>query len=280
MAWFYKEFDKTGQESGFIQGTTEIPCGIKEGDGKKEFQNAINRIDRPEKQLKGIELSDEEKALLTDIISNPLSKVKERFERLQLDAAKGNRIRQKLGTQEFIKTTNLLNLERRGYWGKALELTEKGRAALQQLGLNLPDETSKRKGGLLHQHYLRLIAEKFRLQGHEAKIEQPLGKGEATDILVDEQLAVEFERSDRNTLQNVRKNLDKGFKVLLIAETPAVEQKISRMLQQNGIHAEVVELREFSRHAAELIPSLLTSSTASARSINHESSQFDEILEK
>lgn len=277
MAWFYKEFDKTAQEMGSIQEIGETSSGIKEGDGKKKFQNAINRIDRHEKQLKDIELSDEEKALLTDIISNQLSKVKERFERLQLDAAKGNRIRQKLETGELIKTTNLPSLEKRGYWGKALELTEKGRATLQQLGLKLPDEESKRKGGLLHQHYLRLIAEKFQQQGHEVKIEQPLGKGEATDILVDEQLAVEFERSDRNTLQNVRKNLEKGFRVLILAETAAVQKHIVNLLKQNDIQdAHVMGLQEFGRTAAGLIPSLFSTTVTSVRPSARKSSHIRE----
>jgi hypothetical protein len=128
--------------------------------------------------------------------------------------------------------------------------------------LKLPDEISKRKGSLLHQHFLRLITEKLHQACHEVQYEYLLGNGEATDLLVDGRIAVELERSDRNTLQNVRKNLEKSFRVVVVAETSALKERISDLLKQNGLEESVrlVELKLFGgEKGPQLIHSLFSS---------------------
>jgi hypothetical protein len=263
MASFYKELQENKPKTSSIQETTETPFGIKERKGrKKEYQNATKQNGRS--GLTDVEeLSDEAIELLVDIYKNPLSKVGERYKRLAVDEAKGNRVRQLLESRGLIDSVSLPTLEDRGYWGKALGLTKNGRAALMSVSsLKLPNEISKRKGSLLHQHYLRLIAEKLTQAGHEVSYEAPLGNGEATDLLVDGRIAIELERSDRNTLQNVRKNLEKGFTVVLVTETSALKERISDLLKQNGLQESIslIELKDLSgKRGPQLIHSLFSS---------------------
>ena len=281
MASFYKELQENKPKTSSMQETTETPFGIKERKGrKKEFQNATNQIvkaDKADKEENGDwkkqngrsgltdveELGNEAIELLVDIYKNPLSKVGERYKRLAVDEAKGNRVRQLLESRGLIESVSLPSLEGRGYWGKALGLTKNGRAALMSVSsLKLPNEISKRKGSLIHQHYLKLIGEKLQQAGHEVRFEYLLGNGEATDLLVDGQVAVELERSDRNTLQNVRKNLEKGFRVVLVAESLALKVRIGDLLKQNGLQESVslVELKDISgEKGPQFIHSLFSS---------------------
>lgn len=269
MARFYKELQENSLETTLPRETVEITNQIKKGE-EKELQ-----IRRDEQQTtQGVENSNKDYVkevaeglrkeaveLLVDIYENPLSKIGDRYKRLQIDEAKGNRVRQQLETSGLIESVNLPTLEGRGYWGKALELTNNGRVALGSLrNLKLPDEVTKRKGSLIHQHYLRLIREKLQQTGHTVSLEHPLGSGEAADLLVDRQNAVELERSDRNTLQNVRKNLAKGFNVILVAETSTLKERISSILEQNNLRGSVllIELKDFSKPSAQLIPSLFS----------------------
>lgn len=249
MAGFYKKLHETAPETTSSEETEENTIR-----NRKEEENRTKEI---EKTNSTVELSREETDLLTEIYENQLRKVGEHYESLKLDPAKGNRIRSLLESKGLIQGVSLPNLEGRGYWGKALELTKNGRAALAQIGnFQLPDEASKRKGSLIHQHYIRLIADKLRQAGHGVSVEHLLGNGDAADILVDGQIAVELERSDRNTLQNVRKNLAKDFRVVLVAETPALKQRICKLLKQNDLQASVVGLRDFSGNDAPNLSTL------------------------
>jgi hypothetical protein len=266
MAWFYKELQENKPEITRSKENCENTSGIKKGRRIEEIRGKEGTESNNKEEDVAVaenELSDEAEKMLVDIYKNQSSKIGERYKRLGIDRAKGNRVRQLLERRGFIQSVNLPNLESRGYWGKALELTNNGRAALSSRNLKLPAEISKRKGSLIHQHYLRLIAERLHQEGHKASIEQPIGNGAAADILVDGRVAIEFERSDRNTLQNVQKNLAKRFQVVLVAENKALEERISAILRQNNLHNSVrlIELRDFSQeNGPEFIPSLFAQS--------------------
>jgi hypothetical protein len=284
MAWFYRELQENTPKTDSMKETAGTSTrSRKRVERKEELENEDNRRKkagdaekqgREQENKKIVEdrqpetegLGNVAIELLVDICQNPLSKIGDRYKRLGMDEARGNRVRQLLESRGLIEAVSLPSLESRGYWGKALELTENGRAALVSLRqLKLPDEISKRKGGLLHRHYLKLIGERLQQAGCEVAYEHSLGNGEATDLLVNGQIAVEFERSDRNTLQNVRKNLKKGFRVIVVAETPALKERIFDLLVESGLQGSVglVELRNFSEAAvARLIPSLFSSSSA------------------
>ncbi len=280
MAWFYRELQentlKTAPVREFAGTSTR---SRKRVEGEEEIQNETNarrKAGDGEKQESEQEdtkitgdtavdtegLSKEATELLADICKNPLSRVGERYRRLGMDEARGNRARQLLESRGLIEAISLPKLEGRGYWGKALKLTNNGRAALISMGFRLPDEISKRKGSLLHQHYLRLITERLIQAGHQVSLEHPLGYGEAADLLVDGQVAIELERSERNTLQNVRKSLKRGFKVLLVAETSALERRIAGLLEKENLRGsvKVVQLKDFREDCGlDLIRSLLPS---------------------
>jgi len=118
-------------------------------------------------------ISEEERNLLIDILRNPLSKVADRYARLGLNEYQGNKGQTMLVRKELARLVMLSAYKERG---KTLELTEKGRKALAALGYKLPEQPSKRKGGLRHKHITRLIAEKLRTLGHQVQEECPLNR--------------------------------------------------------------------------------------------------------
>lgn len=293
MAPFYEKFLKTEQKTALIKEIAENPKNApwikeekdkkKEAKKKDESRKANNNEPSESKNMekaKAEELSDAERELLVDIYLNELSRVGEHYQRIGIEEARGNKIRQLLESRGLIKSVTLPNLEGRGYWGKALELTKNGRAAISYAeNFRLPDEISKRKGNLIHQHYLRLITEKLTQAGHNVRIEHLLGNGEAADLLVDGQIAVELERSDRNTLQNVRKNLEKGFRVIVIAETSALKKRISALLKENSLQESVslIELKDFSKEkGSQLIHSLFSSPFPPSRLEMRKQARFQE----
>ncbi len=284
MAGFYKELHETTPKTSSPLETVRITTGNRKGEKeeKGKLQNRQTRQQTAElensKENELIDgLSKQELELLADIHENPLSKVGDRYKRLRIDEAKGNRARQLLEAKGLIEAVNLPTLRAKGYWGKALELTRTGRAALASLNVDLPDEISRRKGSLIHQHYLSLIAKKLEQAGHEVGIEHPLGNGETADLLIDGKTAVEFERSDRHTLQNVRKNLAKHFKVVIVAETSALMQRISALLAKNSLEESVtlMELKDFGK-GPDLIPFPFSQFPARTKLMPAKSSRFQE----
>jgi len=259
MAWFYEELGRTGPETERFAEIREIMLTNKET--KKEQKRQTEKTAREEQERISIkiqeenitnqtenivkELSEAEKDLLIDIVKNPLSKVTERYTRLGLNEYEGNKAQTTLLRKELAKLVMLPAYKERGYWGKTFELTEKGRVALAALGYKLPDQPTKRKGGLQHKHIAKLFAEKLRALGHQVQEEYPLGSGEATDLLIDGCLAIEIERSVKNAICNVEKNLARGFSVLVVAETASLKESLKQILAEQELGSiTVMEVKE------------------------------------
>jgi vacuolar-type H+-ATPase subunit F/Vma7 len=240
MAKFYGEFGKIRLEN----------------EPKPEIRNnlAVNKRKNEEGEIKENEeatkLTDEltsnEKMMLVDVLQNPISKVKERYKRLGLNDYQGNKSQQGLIDKKLVQIEKLPNPEGKGYWGKTFQLTQKGKQALTGLGYMVEAEETKRKGGLQHRHLIRLIAKKLRKDGYEVQEEFPIGQGMATDILVNGSIALEVERSGKNLVENVKKNLQAGFALLIVCESYLSKQKIAEKLEQAGLQEKpaVVEVRE------------------------------------
>lgn len=268
MAWFYKELGQNRTETQPLEESREIMPRNKEQTSKdqtrekgqlahQETEEKV-RTQEPKRQTENIagkqgtakteiesgELSEAERELLIDILRNPLSKVTDRYARLGLNEYQGNKAQTRLAEKDLIRTEMLPAYQKRGYWGKAFELTEKGQQTLATLGHMQPQQT-KRKGGLQHKHITKLLAEKLRTQGHQVQEEYQLGSGEATDLLVDGQTAIEIERSTRNSADNVKKNLAHGFTVLVVAETASLKSILRKLLAEQGLGSVVVmEVKE------------------------------------
>ena len=256
MVWFYEELGRTRTEMRPSEETRGIMIQSKQTKKEKtKPRRQTGRIANEEQQGQDSiqaqgenvvnELSEAEKNLLIDIAKNPLSKVIERYTRLGLNEYQGNKTQTMLLRKELARLVTLPAYKERGYWGKTLELTEKGREALAALGYELPEQPSKRKGGLQHKHITRLLAEKLRSLGHQVQEEYPLGSGEATDLLVDGRIAIEIERSTKNTAYNIRKNLGKGFRVLVVSETASLKSSLKQLLVEQGLDSvAVMEVKE------------------------------------
>jgi len=96
-------------------------------------------------------------------------------------------------------------------------------------------------------------------------------------LLVDGCVAIEIERSTKNTTYNTKKNLARGFRVLIVAETASQKQSLKQLLLEQGLGAvnvrEVKELlndglREFNPFSPVPSPS---SSSPSAQDEAHTS---------
>jgi len=261
MAWFYEELGRARTKMRPSEEIREIIVPNKQTkkqqqkrqnekivrEGQEEQNSTQTQETTDQTEIENIvkELSETEKNLLIDILRNPLSKVTERYTRLGLNEYQGNKTQTILLRKELARLMMLPAYKERGYWGKTLELTEKGRKALAALGYKLPEQPSKRRGGLQHKHITKLLADRLRALGHQVQEEYPLGSGEATDLLVDGSTAIEIERSPKNTIYNVKKNLARRFQVLVVAETASQKQGLKQLLVEQGLGSIVVmEVKE------------------------------------
>ena len=254
MAKFYEELERTRAETASAEETRLEGLGIKEEERQEdkrkiEARTTKNQYEtqRRDKRLEILgELKGDQKGLLVDIYQNQLSQVGERYARLNLNKYQGNKIQQSLIERDLIRAVMLPSFEKRGYWGKTFQLTEKGREVLAALGYPVPDTETLRRGGLQHRHLVKLIAEKLEREGHRVVEEAPLGDGKTADLLVDGKIAVEVERSLDNTVSNVKKNLDQNFDVIVACSAEVSKEQAERLLREADLldHVTVVDVAE------------------------------------
>jgi uncharacterized protein YheU (UPF0270 family) len=254
MTRFYDELDRSRLETEFDEESRfKIPT-IK-GEEKKRKIEIRAGTDNGQTQRQAKELtilaepSGDEKGLLGDIYENEISQVGERYARLGLNKYQGNKAQQALLERDLIKAVKLPSFEKRGYWGKTFELTENGRESVAALGYPIRGTETLRRGGVQHRHLIRLIARKVQREGHQAAEEAPLGDGKTVDLLVDGKIAIEVERSLENTVSNVKKNLAKGFSVIVVCSADARKSQAERLLNEAGLldHATIVDAVELLR---------------------------------
>jgi len=251
MARFYEELGRIRQEFQPEQGIRQNYGQTKDQQNQRTETETTNNLElkptqKSENRQLANQLSEREKSLLIDILQNPISKVKVRYQRLAMNEYQGNKVQQRLIELKLIEEVKLQNLEGRGYWGKTFKLTESGKRILQQLGFSTDEEETKRKGGLQHRHLINQIAQKLRKEGHEVKEEQPIGQGRTTDMIVDSKVAIEIEREGKNVIENITKNLEAGLKVIIAcgeADIGRIREKIRQTKLEDRITlVEVSEL--------------------------------------
>ena len=144
----------------------------------------------------------------------------------------------------------LPSFEKRGYWGKTFELTKKGREAVATLGYPILDTETLRRGSYQHKHLIKLIAGKLQREGHQVTEETPIGAGKTTDLLIDNRIAIEVERSLDNTVTNVKKNLAHGLDVIVACSVEVSKQQAEKLLREAGLldHVTVVDVAELLKN--------------------------------
>jgi len=188
-------FRPAGDISGSDSGPPDV-FRVFRGTGK-------GRQGQTEKPAKSEEL------LLRDIVEHRLSSTGERYARLGLNAYQGNKARQSLLRKGLIEVKDMPTRTGRL---KLLELTDRGKKAVEGLGVN-PD-SSCRHGGPEHEYWKKKLAEEYRSKGWQVVEEYPLGKGKAVDLACfrdGRQLAVEIETGKSDAAYNLKKCMQAGF---------------------------------------------------------------------
>jgi rhodanese-related sulfurtransferase len=241
MTRFYDELGRSRLETEFAEESGLKTPAIKGEEKKRKTERRTETKTNKPKIL--TELNGEEKGLLADIFETEISQVVERYARLGLNKYQGNKAQQALLERDLIKAVKLPSFEKRGYWGKTFELTEKGREAVAALGYSILDTETLRRGGVQHRHLIRLIARKLQQEGHTVAEEAPLGDGKTADLLVDGKVAIEVERSLDNTAANVKKNLAKGLTVVVVCSGEASKPQAEKLLKEAGLldHVTIVD---------------------------------------
>lgn len=280
MVKFYEKFDKTMLRT---KANQEIRQNSQRN--KKKEEKEIKTITKRVKEVEDvssralvsqIELTSNQKLLLIDTLQNPISKVKQRYKRLKLNDYQGNKAQQKLIEKKLIRTVKLSNPKGTGYWGKTFQLTNKAKIILEGLGFIVNENETKRKGGLRHQHLVKLIVNKLREEGHRTIEEFPLGQGRSADIVVDRKVAIEIERTGKNIVDNIRKNLESGLEVIVACESDLIKEKIEKKLKEakaaeNAIVTNVTEL--LNSTLTHFIPSLSISPSNSCTQLNEKTNK-------
>lgn len=193
-----------------------------------------------------IEITDEEKTLLIDILEHPISGIAERFKRLYLSIYKGNRTRDILIFQGIIEMHDIPTFKGRI---KYLDITEKGEKILREMGYSIE---RKRQGGPEHEYWKYRIAGFLKGKGYQIEIEKPIGEGKTVDIVASregESIALEIETGKSAITDNVSKNIVAGFsKIIMIplsvkAKTEILKDK-ERTHLNNQDKIAIVELKE------------------------------------
>ena len=259
MTKFYDELEKSRTETTSAEESRLETPAIKKEEKKRKIEIRTDETDEQtdtrinELKILG-ELSGDEKRLLVDIYENEISQVGERYERLDLNKYQGNKVQQTLLTRDLIRAVMLPTFEKRGYWGKTFELTKKGREAVKALGYLMLDTETLRRGGYQHKHLTKLIATKLRQEGHQVTEEAPIGAGKTTDLLIDNKIAIEVERSLDNTVANVKKNLAKGFVVIVACSVEVSKQHAEKLLREAGLldRVTIVDVADLLREPVNL----------------------------
>lgn len=216
---------------------------------QKIIEEEENEKEKKDKEIKCEELSEREKEFLMDVLKNPFFGVVERYKSLNLSRRKGNTIRESLIEKGILATTDITIKS-----GKTVltELTAKGRNALQKLGYEVSDKS--RWGGLEHEYWKSRVAEKFRNEGWQVKIEEPVNG--FTDIIAEKEevaekreifekeseakqnenriVAIEIETGKSDWQANIEKNVKKGItEIVIIATNADACRKISEDLENN-----------------------------------------------
>jgi len=158
----------------------------------------------------------------------------------------GIEARDSLTSKDFLKSYSISTFEGRVNY---LDLTEKGDKVLQEMGYII---TRKREGGPEHEYWKLRIAEHLRKNGYETKIECPLGEGKTVDIVASrdgQNIAIEIETGKSNAVENVLKNLNKEFSIIIVVPLNAkaraeILERTKRLSIYDSHKTEVLELKE------------------------------------
>ncbi|MCK4829785.1 ATP-binding protein, partial [bacterium] len=168
--------------------------------------------------------------LLMDIFLNPLLSITQRYKKLKLNPNYGNKFKNLLITE---KLTHPRKIVTKSGWITLLELTQKGRAMLRDLGCEVKDI----KEGVVHKYWKSKIAEYYRNKNCEVLVEEYVnGKPDIIVMNGNKKIAVEIETGKSDVIGNIEKDLKAGFnEVICVATNRQVEEKIKERLKDKNL---------------------------------------------
>jgi len=179
-----------------------------------------------------IQITEDEKALLIDILDNPISGIAERYKRLSFSIYKGNRLKDALLSNRIIESHNIPTLEGRTIY---VEITEKGEIILREMGYSIE---RTRQGGPEHEYWKHRIAHFLRCKGYTVEIEKPIGAGKTVDIVASrdkESMAFEIETGKSDLDENMQKNICCDFsRIIFVPLNATAEGEIYKTAK--GLH--------------------------------------------
>jgi hypothetical protein len=164
------------------------------------------------------------KKLLVNIAEEPLIGILERYKKMCMNPKMGNQCKQRLISERLINEVSISTSKARI---KLLELSEKGRERLKELGFDISG--SLRHGGVEHLYWVQQVKKKLENVGHRAHVEYPIGSGETVDLAIigkSKKIAIEIETGKSDAIHNIRKCLDAGVEVVSVALNKEVLQKM------------------------------------------------------
>jgi len=177
-----------------------------------------------------LKISPEELKLLTDIHNHQFSGVVERYKRLKWSRRKGNEFKKSLTDKSLIDTEEIPTRSGRVV---IMKLTKSGKFYVN--ASEKESETDYRKGGISHEYWKNMYADKFKNQGYDVILEKPVGGGKTVDIVAtkdNERIAIEVETGRSDILANVEKCIADNFdKIILVATTEQSEIKVNNILK-------------------------------------------------
>lgn|SRR5574341_1395410 len=221
-----------------------------------KLQEKLDKVNREFQALDNIEkispltndLADPELNLLVDIGSYPFSGIAERYHRLNLNAYRGNKIKNTLIQKGLVTDEPVSNLK--GIL-KLLIPTKLGIEKLKEhevLAKSLPPNTS-----FEHEFWKFKVKEFLESKGYKVEEEVLLENGHRVDLVAEkdkEKIAIEIETGKSDALNNVGKCLEYNFELimpLVLSKKLKVEleKKVSELVSVGSRKIEVKFVGDF-----------------------------------
>ena len=178
-------------------------------------------------------LSADAERLLKAVRNEEGLRTTEYYKRLGLNSYRGNKAKAELEKLGLIEAKELPKIAGKGRFGKILKLTEKSK-----LMYNVNE--TKRFGGELHKHIVRLLSSKLSEAGLSVEIEASLGSGKLADFIVNKDIAFEVETKGFR-IENVVKSLNAGMRrVVIICQTEKSAERIREEISGKQFSPKVV----------------------------------------
>jgi DNA-binding MarR family transcriptional regulator len=177
------------------------------------------------------DLSPQERDMLIDVHGSPYSSMSERYKRLEFNNRLGNRIKDCLVKKGLFVPVEITNRKGRI---KLLELTEKGRTVLGDMGYER--KPVKGEGGIEHEYWKHRIKDHYVKKGYQVTEEYEIEKGVTVDLFATkdgETIAIEVETGKSDIEANIRKLSHlTDSQVIFYAVNREVEKKIKDLLDK------------------------------------------------